>query len=232
MNKYARVDAPRPSVDVDGEEVRVTTGGKMRDYVSYAAERLAVRSPRRRANRVSSGSAPRVSRHSLTSASSSRVRPQSQAEGAPRVVLTGTGRAIPKTVAVAEILKRRVAGVHQTTDITSLQMDETWTPTEVGLDEVSTSRRVTAVAVALTTDAEKMDANAPGYQAPPPPDLVTPPRSGDALASVATRRRKKAASRRKTEERDEAMGEGKRSRRRARRGRGGRNTRAASMQNS
>lgn len=57
MNKYARVDAPRPSVDVDGEEVRVTTGGKMRDYVSYAAERLAVRLPCRRANRVASESA-------------------------------------------------------------------------------------------------------------------------------------------------------------------------------
>lgn len=147
-------------------------------------------------------------------------------------MLTGTGRAIPKTVAVAEILKRRVAGVHQTTDITSLQVDETWTPTEAGLDEVSTSRRVTAVAVALTTDAEKMDANAPGYQPPPPPELVTPPRTGDALASVATRRRKKAASRRSAEERDETMGEGERSRRRARRGRGGRTARAASTPNT
>ena len=48
MNRYARVDAPRASVRVDGAEVRVTTGGKMRDYVSYAAERLEVRDDRTR----------------------------------------------------------------------------------------------------------------------------------------------------------------------------------------
>lgn len=48
MNRFARVDAPRASVRVDGAEVRVTTGGKMRDYVSYAAERLEVRDDRTR----------------------------------------------------------------------------------------------------------------------------------------------------------------------------------------
>ena len=34
---------PPPSLSVDGDEVRVKTGGRIRDYVSYVIDRLQVR---------------------------------------------------------------------------------------------------------------------------------------------------------------------------------------------
>jgi len=34
---------PPPSLSVDGDEVRVKTGGMIRDYVSYVIDRLQVR---------------------------------------------------------------------------------------------------------------------------------------------------------------------------------------------
>ncbi len=43
------------------------------------------------------------------------------------------GRAITKTVTVAEIIKRRVVGLHQITSIDSTQITDTWEPLEEGL---------------------------------------------------------------------------------------------------
>jgi hypothetical protein len=44
------------------------------------------------------------------------------------------GRAINKTVTIAEILKRRVAGLHQITEIESTDITDVWEPLEEGLD--------------------------------------------------------------------------------------------------
>ena len=44
----------------------------------------------------------------------------SQEKGEDFIVLKGMGRAINKTVTVAEIVKRRVAGLHQDTEVSSL----------------------------------------------------------------------------------------------------------------
>ena len=41
----AQPAVPPPSLSVDGDEVRVKTGGRIRDYVSYVIDRLQVRSP-------------------------------------------------------------------------------------------------------------------------------------------------------------------------------------------
>jgi ribonuclease P/MRP protein subunit RPP25 len=48
------------------------------------------------------------------------------------IVVKGMGRAINKTVTVAEIVKRRVAGLHQDTEIASLESTDTWEPHEEG----------------------------------------------------------------------------------------------------
>jgi hypothetical protein len=39
----AQPAVPPPSLSVDGDEVRVKTGGRIRDYVSYVIDRLQVR---------------------------------------------------------------------------------------------------------------------------------------------------------------------------------------------
>jgi len=43
MDRYVKVDAPSPSLPADADEVRVTTGGKIRDYVEFSLARLSVR---------------------------------------------------------------------------------------------------------------------------------------------------------------------------------------------
>lgn len=50
-------------------------------------------------------------------------------------MLKGMGRAINKTVTVAEIVKRRVVGLHQDTEISSLEITDTWEPREEGRAE-------------------------------------------------------------------------------------------------
>ena len=84
------------------------------------------------------------------------------------------GKAITKVITVAEILKRRVAGLHQRTSLHTLEMDETFEPKEEGLNVVRRKRRVGAVTVTLCGDVSRIDTGAVGYQAPVPEDEVTP----------------------------------------------------------
>lgn len=120
-------------------------------------------------------------------------------------MLTGCGRAIPKAVAVAEILKRRVPGAHQVTDVSSLTNDDRFEAIESGLDDVRVTRRVSVVRVALCRDAREMDANAPGYQPPIEAGRVSPLRTGAALESRARRLRRARAATRKPPRDDATM---------------------------
>jgi len=148
MDRYVKVDAPSPSLPADDDEVRVTTGGKIRDVVEYSLARL-----------------------------------EDASQG--RVTLAGVGKAITKVITVAEILKRRVAGLHQRTSLHTLEMDETFEPKEEGLNVVRRKRRVGAVTVTLCGDVSRIDAGAVGYQAPVPEDEVTP------MVTAKTRPKKK-----------------------------------------
>ncbi|PPR89733.1 hypothetical protein GOBAR_AA30948 [Gossypium barbadense] len=56
-----------------------------------------------------------------------------QEKGANEIVLKATGRAINKTVMIAELIKRRIAGFHQNTSTGSIDITDTWEPLEEGL---------------------------------------------------------------------------------------------------
>ncbi|KAB2045973.1 hypothetical protein ES319_D01G200300v1 [Gossypium barbadense] len=56
-----------------------------------------------------------------------------QEKGANEIVLKATGRAINKTVMIAELIKRRIAGLHQNTSTGSIDITDTWEPLEEGL---------------------------------------------------------------------------------------------------
>lgn len=173
MDRYVKVDAPSPSLPADDDEVRVTTGGKIRDVVEYSLARLEVRARPHpfAALKKTTESAPPESEP----ARSPRLpipEPQDASQG--RVTLAGVGKAITKVITVAEILKRRVAGLHQRTSLHTLEMDETFEPKDEGLNVVRRKRRVGAVTVTLCGDISRIDAGAVGYQAPVPEDEVTP----------------------------------------------------------
>jgi DNA-binding protein Alba len=53
---------------------------------------------------------------------------------AGEVRVVGRGRAINRAVTVAEVLRRKVPGVHQCTALSSVKVTDEYTPLEVGLE--------------------------------------------------------------------------------------------------
>jgi len=138
MDKYRRVEkAKQEPADIKENEIRITTQGKMRNYISYATNLL--------------------------------TDPNKQAA---EIVLKAMGRAINKTVTIAEIIKRRVPGLHQNTQIDSTEITDVWEPLEEGLHRLENVRHVSSIQVTLST--QPLDQSLPGYQPPIPADQVKP----------------------------------------------------------
>uniref|UniRef100_H3C594 Ribonuclease P/MRP 25 subunit-like n=1 Tax=Tetraodon nigroviridis TaxID=99883 RepID=H3C594_TETNG len=87
-------------------------------------------------------------------------------EGTPHIVFTATGKGVSKAITCAEIVKRRVKGLHQVTRVRYATVAEVWEPLEpaAGLDSLTVSRQVPAVWILLSREAP--DRSQPGYQAP------------------------------------------------------------------
>eukprot|EP00741_Cyanophora_paradoxa_P005034 tig00000842_g4876.t1 len=136
MEKYRRVEKPKQEQSIEENEIRITTQGKMRNYISYATNLF-------------------------------------QGEkNANEVVLKAMGRAINKTVTIAEIIKRRIPGLHQLTKIDSTDITDVWEPIEEGLNKLETTRHVSMVTITLSK--LQLDSSLPGYQPPIPEDQVKP----------------------------------------------------------
>jgi len=75
------------------------------------------------------------------------------------------GRAISKTVTIGEIIKRRVVGLHQLTEITSNQITDQKDGKEI-------KRNVSAIIITLST--KTLDVKNAGYQKPIPESEVKP----------------------------------------------------------
>ncbi|ONM17516.1 Alba DNA/RNA-binding protein [Zea mays] len=88
------------------------------------------------------------------------------------IVIKAMGRAINKTVAIVELLKRRIAGLHQNTSIESIDITDTWEPLEEGLVTLETIRHVSLITIKLSK--KELDTSSPGYQPPIPADQVRP----------------------------------------------------------
>eukprot|EP00245_Coleochaete_scutata_P004443 TRINITY_DN17065_c0_g1_i1.p1 TRINITY_DN17065_c0_g1~~TRINITY_DN17065_c0_g1_i1.p1 ORF type:complete len:238 (+),score=38.33 TRINITY_DN17065_c0_g1_i1:151-864(+) len=135
MDRYTRVEKPRMEEAITENEVRITTQGKMRNYITYTTTAF-------------------------------------QEKGVQEIVLKAMGRAINKTVTIAEIIKRRIPGLHQITSIGSTDITDVWEPLEEGLRQLETTRHVSTITITLST--KELDKNATGYQPPLPEDQVKP----------------------------------------------------------
>jgi len=90
------------------------------------------------------------------------------------IFLKAMGRAITKTVAICEIIKRRISGLHQLTELDSSEIVDIWEPLEEGLQLVKVVRRVSSITISLSKN--ELDVNAAGYQPPIPEEEVKPER--------------------------------------------------------
>ncbi|OAY64906.1 Ribonuclease P protein subunit p25-like protein [Ananas comosus] len=127
MDRYHKVEKPRPQSAINENEVRITTQGLIRNYVNYATSLLQEK----------------------------RVR---------EIVLKAMGQAISKTVAVAEIMKKRIPGLHQETSTSSVSITDVWEPIEEGLVPLETTRHVSVISITLSP--RELNKDSPGYQAP------------------------------------------------------------------
>ncbi|XP_074380377.1 uncharacterized protein LOC141721359 isoform X1 [Apium graveolens] len=135
MDRYQRVEKPRAESPMNENEIRITTQGRMRNYITYATTLL-------------------------------------QEKGSDEIALKAMGRAISKTVMIAELIKRRIAGLHQNTAIGSTDITDMWEPLEEGLLPLETTRHVSVITVTLSK--KELDTSSPGYQQPIPVDQVKP----------------------------------------------------------
>ncbi|KAL5974531.1 hypothetical protein ACLOJK_031196 [Asimina triloba] len=127
MDRYQRVEKPRAETPINENEIRITTQGRMRNYITYATSLLQ--------------------------------RPDAE-KGSNEIVLKAMGRAINKTVMITELIKRRIAGLHQNTSIGSTDITDTWEPLEEGLLPLETTRHVSMVTITLSK--KQLDVNSMG----------------------------------------------------------------------
>lgn len=139
-------------------------------------------------------------RNLLAFATASMAQPATRA-----IVFSGCGRATTKTVTCAEILKRRLAGLHQVTRLRYRSVREVWqslppgpTPGQTPSDpaaSLSVLKNVPSLAILLSKDA--LDPRQLGYQPPSlspgpssPPTVSTSKRSlGESAAEEGTAKR-------------------------------------------
>ncbi|KAJ8340665.1 hypothetical protein SKAU_G00352980 [Synaphobranchus kaupii] len=87
--------------------------------------------------------------------------------GLRQVVFAGSGRAVTKTITCAEIMKRKVGGLHQLTKLCYRSVREVWESREGGASEMTIHRTIPSISILLSKDP--LDPGEPGYQ---PPEAV------------------------------------------------------------
>ncbi|XP_018529570.1 ribonuclease P protein subunit p25-like protein [Lates calcarifer] len=150
---------PFPGLPPDTPEVRVKDGSKIRNLLRYALSRMEAKP---RAAEEEEGRPP-------PGEGGGAEEGRQEAAGRPlcrQVVFTASGKGVSKAITCAEIVKRRVKGLHQLTRLLYSTVVEVWEPLEpaAGLDSLTVSRNLPAIWILLSR--EPLDRSQPGYQAP------------------------------------------------------------------
>ncbi|XP_050956026.1 ribonuclease P protein subunit p25a [Labeo rohita] len=81
-----------------------------------------------------------------------------------QVLFSGTGRAVTKTITCAEIMKRKVRGLHQVSKLQYRTVTEVWESQESGPVQMTVHRTLPSICILLSK--EPLDPQEPGYQPP------------------------------------------------------------------
>ncbi|XP_077431988.1 ribonuclease P protein subunit p25-like protein [Vanacampus margaritifer] len=159
MENYSKVRSmEQPSVCPfslvpDTPEVRVKDGSKIRNLLRYALSRMEAKP---QADKDGEGDGE-VDEGPAGPPSRPLCR---------QLVFTASGKGVSKAITCAEVVKRRVRGLHQLTSLASATLTDVWEPLEaaVGLDTLTVSRKLPVIWILLSKDT--LDCSLPGYQAP------------------------------------------------------------------
>ncbi len=80
------------------------------------------------------------------------------------VTIKAAERVIDRALWVAEVVKRKVAGLHQVVNITEKKVVDVYLPREEGLVKVEKERFITIIEITLTKEPTAEQKKAPGYQ--------------------------------------------------------------------
>ncbi|XP_052454157.1 ribonuclease P protein subunit p25a [Carassius gibelio] len=94
----------------------------------------------------------------------SRIQGDGHRAPASQVVFSGTGRAVTKTITCAEIMKRKVQGLHQLSKLQYRTVTEVWESQESGPLQMTVHRTLPSICILLSKDP--LDPQEPGYQPP------------------------------------------------------------------
>ena len=86
------------------------------------------------------------------------------AEGSDCVIIKGVSNAVESAVKLAELIKHRIAGLHQVNKISHITILDEYEPLEEGLDHLKFTRVVTMLEIKLSKKA--LDTKDIGYQPP------------------------------------------------------------------
>ncbi|KAJ0053982.1 hypothetical protein Pint_01581 [Pistacia integerrima] len=179
MDRYQKVEKPKPESPINENEIRITTLGAIRNYITYATTLLQVYvwAVSRQLSLpplffsallvICWSYAITMVKSGLMLSEWLRVIEKRGKE----IVLKAMGQAINKTVAIAEIIKKRIPRLHQDTAISSVSITDIWEPIEEGLVPVEMTRHVSMISITLS--ARELNKDSPGYQAP---SYVEPPK--------------------------------------------------------
>ncbi|KAM3614059.1 uncharacterized protein V6R79_009282 [Siganus canaliculatus] len=150
---------PFPALRPDTPEIRVKDGSKIRNLLRYALSRVEAAPPP--PPPPPEGGAAQEGGVAQEAPTDARRRPL-----CTQLVFTATGRGVAKAITCAEIVKRRVKGLHQLTRLLFSAVVEVWEPLEpgAGLDPLTVRRNLPAIWILLSR--EPLDSSQPGYQAP------------------------------------------------------------------
>jgi len=172
QSKYRRKrNSTADQSSIEENEVRITTRGRVKRYVDYAVRLLSGPQQRDRENEQENENEEKTNNDKE---SPEKSGPSKQFD---TIVLRATGRAIYSAVTTAEVVKRKVANLHQLTELDTLEMTDIWEPLEEGLKEVKTTRRVASICITLSRKPNAED-NSVGYQEPIPAESVGSSRGG------------------------------------------------------
>ncbi|XP_054631993.1 ribonuclease P protein subunit p25-like [Dunckerocampus dactyliophorus] len=125
---------PIPGLATDFLHMRVKEGSKIRNLLCFATARMQGE------GKNSSGTSLR------------------------QVVFTGSDRGVTKTITCVEILKRKVAGLHQVSKLYYKTVNEVWEGSQHRDTGITTQRTVPAICILLSKDP--LNPQEPGYQPP------------------------------------------------------------------
>ena len=105
-----------------------------------------------------------VTSHGKMSAYLTSALSKLETGGETSLTFRATGKAINKLVSVVEVVKRRVASLHQVTETGTVRNREHYEPLEEGLKPVVNDKSVSSLTIVLSRNP--LDADHVGYQAP------------------------------------------------------------------